>query len=678
MRRLVEQLEIEDLLKVLVLRNRAGGYPHLAISYSKMNEFDHNQFIQLVEILIKMNSRTLVDRGFLTQFLDKINLEDWVRLLSFRNERGETLLHNPRFTLQFLELLAQKGVNIENIIQFLSITNEKGIPCFHIKAIQEQIFPILISYYPDEAQRVVEVVDANGNNVFHKNIPSELLIEFLTGKGFDYQSIRNYFGLRPLDRVEIDQGWLLSRKALTIYKPRSKDQALKDVIAQSTQMVAALDSINFGMAEGDVAPSYVFTEGDAFDKRAPNAADLIRAQKGKIREALLETFQTITNGIAQDGANAFYLEILTDIDDILTYIQSQSNQDKAGWIVQLASVRHQGRCTGGLKAEINQKAIIARAIMNQNLEASGVSNDEIIQISIRKNLLNILEAINRAHLHSNVHNMNQLLFAAGLSTTEDDHPTKIPIAEARNYVTRYVDVNELLQDSVESIPDENIDLFLNERIPDAFDMTFPTPTGDKTYKSFAKELKDQEQKLLELAAGRLARLSLSRDMRVFLDNYRDVELNALGEFLEERSLDRALEDLIEQRRGRINPKMADRLKEIELRRLESYRDVKKKSIEKLLSQLRDLGVQEKDREMAAKIFIDFQSNISVLGYDVFEFDEEGIEAFHLSLDIGSQKYPSSAVMISRKVKYLEALTRKQEKVLKVFEMLGVCSIKRAA
>ena len=678
MRRVVEQLEVEDLLKVLALRNRAGGHPHLAISIPKMNAFDRDQFMQLVEILIKTNSQTLISGPFLTQFLDRINLEDWIRLLSYRNERGETLLHNPRFTLEFLQFLAQKGINIETIIQFLSITNERGIPCFHIRAIQEQLFPLLISFYPGGAQRVVEVVDVNGNNVFHKNLAIDLLVEYLTGIGFDYQSITNYYGLRPLDRLEIDQGWLLSRKAVATYKPRSQDQALKDVFAQSAKMVATLDSINFGMGEGDVAPSYVFTEGEAFDKRAPNAAELIRDQKQRIRDVLIETFQTIGNGIARDGANAFYLEILTDIDDILTYIQSQSNQDKAGWIVQLASVRHQGRCTGGLKAEINQKAIIARSIMNPNLEASGLSNDEIIQILIGKNLLNILEAINRAHLNSNVHNMNQLLFAAGLSTTEDDHPTKIPIEEARNYVIAYVDINQLLQDSLQSIPDENIELFLNQRIPDAFDMTFPTPRGAKTYKSFAKELKDEEEKFLELAIARLSRLTKNENLKVFLDNYRDVELNALAAFLEDRSLDQALEKVIEQRRGTINPKMADKLKEIELGRLQGYRDVKNKSIGKLFGELKKLGVEEKDLEMAAKMFIEFQSMISVLGQDVFESYEEGIEAFHLSLDIGSQKYPSSAVMISRKVKYLEALTRKHQKVLRVFEMLGICSIKRAA
>jgi hypothetical protein len=624
---------------------------------------------------------------FAIKTLEHVAKEDYVRVIGKQDLFGNTPMHDPEIASQLFNFFIRIELDSDILFQLLTIENRSGhLPIHHVGLCQK-IVPALEKLDPNFALRVLLEKDREGNTAFHQPRIIPLAASIISQFNIDLSTYKNIANISPLDEVLLSQKWLTSAKFYPEFATAISHAEYMDRIAAASLTARQMfDELIFS-DEGGVNPELLFLEKSY---RGQKSRDCIENQRMRVRSSLeimlkRMTFKEAWLGTPKadqpEALAMFYLEMLINLEKVIGYLKEVSDlEERAGTLVQLASVEMETRCAAGYQAETRQIAQIC-----QWKQGTGnLTLDDLIQGGLHAALMKMIDHIfknPRHHFRNDSHILTHLLFAAGL-VPNDDPLISISVADTRALIQKEFSYQQFFSFLRESLPSEYIEDFLRKQIPVDYDCSVMLTDGtSSSYQQFNERCLSEERKLLEDLHRNIQSLGLGEGSEQALlklfQTFRSMTLGSLSHLLNpKRGLKDNLRAIVMDKKAafakqsfarQIEKTCAEKNLETNIENLET-------TMNSLDQTMEDLKIEPSCRTKILKFFINYQDALVALS-QLFPQDTCDGDAFYYSFHVSCHKNPSEAVAIARQMKYMEHYAWPAAQMTKLLEIIGVVEIK---
>lgn len=471
---LLEKLFPDDCLHLLTIKDANGICPLVRLAsvssvwpfntfsawplLKKMNLEQSAQFLALAPLNIFAGVIT-------TPSFKNLSHEELVQILTAQAAQGKTAYWREAFAAAKPKI---EKLPVDQFIQILSVKDPHGDPLLFTKHGFEAIAPLLKTLPAEYQQKALLIQNADGLS------RNDLTLYTLSDK------------------------WLKSSKVSASLSAAISSNDYNTRVASLKKNVNALwDTVAQGLISGKVNPKLLEVNGKLY-----TSAEILSNLNAMIELMISkQAWMGTPSAFSTDALHSFYSVMLVNFEQVAAELVKRNNPiEIAGFLTSIATVSLEGRCASAYQAEIEQKS----HALSENMDLNS-----FVKKAASNSLASLTETIIRTVYGSNVHDLNQFHYAAGL-TSVGDHLASISPAGARASIEKYFTFSEFYRAFSHGISNEHAMEWLKGNTPDTF---------GPEYKEVEKRIRNEELRILKASEALLR------------DFFSEDEANNLSRFL---------------------------------------------------------------------------------------------------------------------------------------------------
>ncbi len=260
-------------------------------------------------------------------------------------------------------------------------------------------------------------IQSDGDTLLHRYHQRHLFEKYLNILNIDCSALYNHEGLSVADIIshELDPHWIRKVKSFSLHEEIPLKEYPKRFLSLKNNVLQLWESLRFGKKENEINPQLLSLK--IYRNHIQETPEGIKSFLTEILKKIeLKTVWTGTPEADEpDNLHAFYSEMLCNFETVATYLTT-SNQPEltAGYLIDIAKVRIEGRCAMAYQEEIEQKADLCSS------ESMCLTIEKQFERSACKALKLLIEVFLKKTTGAiDVHDSRSARYACGLVKTAD-------------------------------------------------------------------------------------------------------------------------------------------------------------------------------------------------------------------------------------------------------------------